>query len=194
MDTPRTGRPRGRPRKEVEAKPRRARGRPRQPLAQNPKRYALAVFEAALRRGAAYGISELRVAETLVASAFGAVVRTPENLAELTNGRPFRVWMPSFRLDEQNVGVNWRHGNAFRPWADDLRRKLRRLRCSGNEDAKWLEAMSKSWQICLDGTIERLEEAQRLAESVGEREYFQKYWRPILEECFERRRTTGATA
>jgi hypothetical protein len=140
----------------------------------------LALCEAAVRRGARHGISELKIVETFAALAFGKIVPTPNNLAAALTGGRFCVWMPPFKLDERNAGLSYRHGNAFRPWVDDLRRKLRRLRRSNADDARWLVAMGRAWDICLDGAIERLDEAQRLAEAVGEREHFQMRMRPEL--------------
>jgi len=176
-----TGRPRGRPRKSVASPAARLRGRPQEPLANDPNRYALAIFEAHLRGADVHGISELRMAETLVGIAFGAVVQTPDNFERLACGQPYQVWMPPVKLppwrlkqDPSERGENWRYGNAFRPWADDLRRKLRRLRKGQNDDANWLRAMSLAWYICLQGNGDKVEDARQLARSVGESEYFEK--------------------
>jgi hypothetical protein len=55
--------------------------------------------------------------------------------------------------------------NAFHPIARDLRRKLRRIRSGGGEDAQWLADMSHACPELEDRATE-------LASSMGEIEYF----------------------
>lgn len=183
-----TGKPRGRPPKPVTPLITRLRGRPRKPLARDSNRYALAIFEAFLRAASVRGISELVIVELLAGLAFGEI--TPENIARAARGEAYSVWMPPFKLDEHNVGINWRSGNAFRPWADDLRRKLRRLRTAQNEDSEWLRSMSLAWYICLMGGAEYVANARRFAETAGEQEYFEQIMHP---ELLARHRERGRT-
>jgi hypothetical protein len=183
MVTKPTGRPRGRPKKPDQPKPKKVRGRPPQPLAANPDRYALAYFEAHFLGAALHRdrVSELQVAEQLAAQVYGETVQTPENLASKARGERYQVWMPPFRLDQRpyDGAPNWRHGNSFRPWADDLRRKLRRLRNGSNDDARWLRAMGIAWFVCLQGNVDEIEYARGLAGSAGEAAFFEEKMLPV---------------
>jgi hypothetical protein len=176
MVSKRTGMPRGRPQKHALPLEKRSRGRPPKPLATDPDRYALALFEAHIRVAADAGMSELRMAETLTGLAYGLIVPTRENIDRLLRGEPFLVEMQPWRLPPWRLkqgpserSESWRLGNAFRPYADDLRRKLLRLR--NGEDAQWLGTMASIWDICLRQQVDRIEDARRLAASI---EYFEK--------------------
>jgi hypothetical protein len=174
-----TGRKRGRPPKKKDAapSPKRDPWRPKKSLAQDPHRWDLALVERHVRVGKMRGYSELQIHELLAASAAGAVVRTPENIALFESGQPFRVWMPphkKFKLAREDTptqrsrrGWQWRQENVFRPPADDARRKLLRFR---KEDAGRLRAMVTVWELCIRGN---LEEAMRLARQIGEADAFE---------------------
>jgi hypothetical protein len=166
----------------------------------HPNRYAFAFFELCIQDAKERGFSELTVVETLVGVAFGAVVPTPENLARAAGGVAHRVWMPPYKLppwrlkqDLSETAECWRYGNAFRPWADDLRRNLRRLR--EGPDRAWLRAMTSALRLCCEGEIDKLDEARTLAASVGESAYFEEHMRPLMIErramidTFERQRS-----
>jgi hypothetical protein len=185
MVTKPTGRPRGRPRKNGQPKPMGRRGRPRRPVSTDPNRYAFAIFELCIQDAKKRGISELAVVETLVGLAFGAVVPTSENLARAAGGVAHRVWMPPYKLppwrlkqDPSEPAECWRYGNAFRPWADDLRRNLRRLR--KGPDGAWLRAMTSALLLCCEGEIHKIDEACAHAASVGESAYFEEHLRPLM--------------
>ena len=180
-----TGRPRGRPRKSVVSLAAGPVGRPFKPLARDPNRWALAFVERAIRAGAAAGYSELRIIDTFVTGQFGRIVETPENLERLRRDQLLYVWMRGSRLPPWRMKQSpsdrcetWRYKNAFRPFIDDLRRKLRRHR-GRNDDANRLRTMADILEICLIG--KRIDKARRLAASIGEAEYFEEKLRPS---CF----------
>jgi hypothetical protein len=76
-----------------------------------------------------------------------------------------------WRLEQEPAETHvwpWRYANVFRPFTDDVRRKLRRLKCQSNEDAGRLDTMVAVWELCLFGDASAVEEAWRLAASIGE--------------------------
>ncbi len=184
-----TGRKRGRPRKPIPLRLNRDRGRPRVTLANDPYRWQLAVLEYdALKLIAATGCGVMAAHETLATWRHGKIERTPENLAKFANGQPYSVWMPEhkkFRIssddtftERQRDGWPWRNKNPFRPIADQLRKKLARYR---KQDGARLDIMVQIWGLCLSGPPEAVNEARRLAASIGEGEHFENEMRPI---CF----------
>jgi hypothetical protein len=182
MVTKSTGRPRGRPRKSVASPAVRPAHSPSMPLANDPDRWALAFVERGIRAGTAQGISELRIIDTFVSLKRGGLLRTPDNLERFRSGRPFRVWTPPLRLPPWRVkqGLSdrcesWRYKNAFRPYVDDFRSKLRRYR-KRDDDARRLRTMADIWEICLRGN--RVDKARRLAASIGETKHLEEILRP----------------
>jgi hypothetical protein len=128
-------------------------------------------------------MKELPIIETVVALAVGAIDPTPENLARFARRQPFQVWAPGLRLPPSRLKQSpsdacesWRYKNAFRPYVDGLRGKLRRYRRSA--DARRLRTMADIWEICLCRDAGGIEEARRLAASISEAEHFEEKMRP----------------
>jgi hypothetical protein len=171
MVTKPTGRPRGRPRKtlvRVEM-PKRPRGRPHMPVSKDPKRQAYAIYKAGVERAAEAGISEQRVAETLLRGE-----RVCFQLIYDPKAVPARKrWS---RLNDESA--DWRNRNAFRPHADDLRRRVRHIEKRGGADREWLRKMVRIWRICLSRDRQLLREAAQLAEEIGETDVWQNRMLP----------------
>jgi hypothetical protein len=189
MVTKPTGRPRGRPRKtlvRVEM-PKRPRGRPHMPVSKDPKRQAYAIYKAGVERAAEAGISEQRVAETFVGIAFGRFVPVASNYEALLRGERVcfqLIYDPKAvparkrwsRLNDESA--DWRNRNAFRPHADDLRRRVRHIEKRGGADREWLRKMVRIWRICLSRDRQLLREAAQLAEEIGETDVWQNRMLP----------------
>jgi hypothetical protein len=147
------------------------------PLANDPNRWELAFVERGIRAAAAQGIKGLRVIDTFVTLDFAKrgiakIVETPENLECFARDQPYRVWMPDKRLPPESYRYGiWRYRNSFRPFIDDLRRKLCRYR-KREDDAKRLQTMADIWELCLLG--KRVDKARRLAALIGEAEHFEE--------------------
>jgi hypothetical protein len=116
----------------------------------------------------------------------GTPIDTPENIAAMMRGERYAVATEKYRSDPNKS--DWRNKNAFRAIADDLRRKLRRIRSRGGPDAQWLADMSAAWFICLQGFLELEGRAEDLASFVGERAYFDTVMRPMLHARSEQRK------
>ncbi len=127
MATQQTGRPRGRPPKPKEPEPSRRRGRPNKRLAADPARYLLAAIQAHIEIGRSIGISDLRVTETFAGLRFGFPLWTHDNLEAMKGGQRFHVFMDKWARGDEG-GKAYRDRNAFRPLADNLRRKLHDIR------------------------------------------------------------------
>jgi hypothetical protein len=185
----------GRPPKPKEpvpnAKLKRGRGRPPLPLSCDPERYFLALLSAHIEIGKLSGVSEGRVSTTFAGFVFGRPVHTPENVSDMERTGRYQVgmrWLQGVESEE------WRGMNSFRPIAETLMRKLRRIRAkpSSHPDWKWLRAMTLAWRTCLWGELRHLRQAGFLAASVGEAEYFNATMRPLLAERAAQRKA-GAT-
>jgi hypothetical protein len=162
------------------------RGRPHKPLAEDPDRYWLALTQAHIFCGKQIGISTLRVVETFAGLKHGRPIKTPENLAAMARGERYAVATEKYRSDPNKA--DWRNKNAFRAIADDLRRKIRRIRSGGGPNAQWLADMSAAWFMCLQGFPELEDRAEDLASFVGERAYFDTVMRPMLHARSEQRK------
>ena len=182
-------RPRGRPRKEKTLTLKRRRGAPRKVLTDDPDRYFLALLQANIDAAAPGGISERRVVDTFASLRYGALDPTTQNFALMEQGKPFRVHFDLSRHKTRGwVGANksaakgWLYQNAFRPFADDLRSKVRKIRSMPptHPDRRWLAAMSIAWRICLRGDFRAKDCAEALAGAVGERAYFLSAMQPTL--------------
>jgi hypothetical protein len=139
MVTKPTGRPRGRPTKPKAIEPKRARGRPAKTLANDPDRYFFAVAQANIDAGKQHGFAERRIADTYVSLRYGRVLQWSKNLEAFALGHPYQVVF-KHRLrglvgavGEQCAG--WLNRNAFRPYADGLRLRLRKIRAKPPSDA-----------------------------------------------------------
>lgn len=178
----------GRPPKLKVEKPASSRGRPRLPLRRDPERHRLAILSAHVEIGKLSGVSEGRVLTTFAAFMFGHPIQTPENLSNMERTGTYLVGMP--RWLRGGVSSSWRGRNSFRPLADNWRRKLSRIRAmpSTDPDWKWLRAMTLAWRTCLWGEIRHARQAEFLAASVGETEFFDAKMRPVLEERAEQRK------
>jgi hypothetical protein len=172
-----TGRPRGRPRKTVFApSPKLDPWRPKSPFAQDPVRWDRALVERHVRAGKLKGYTELKMHEFLATLAAGAILRTPENIARFKADLPTLFWMPLHKKfprwrqtqePRDRVDWTWRYKTVFHPLADDVRRKLRRIR---KEDPERLRIMVATWEAAISGDFD---EARRLASSIGDAEAFE---------------------
>ena len=81
-------------------------------------------------------------------------------------------------------GSESRNINAFRPFVDNCRHKLKIIGKKPPTDADWmwLDRMTAAWRICLRGEIELAKAAEGAAWLVGEREYFETDMVPVLAE------------
>jgi hypothetical protein len=149
------------------------RGQPKKPFAQDPDRWDLALIERHVLAGKLWGYRELKMHESLATLAVGAIERTPENIARFEAGLPTRFWMPLHKKFKQppaeraQIGYPWRMKSPFHPLADDVRRKLWRIR---KEDRRRLRAMVATWEAAICGDFD---EARRLATSIGDAEAFE---------------------
>ena len=192
MATPRTGRPRGRPPKVKELEPKRSQGRPNKRLASDPDRYLLAAIQAHIEINRPRRISETRIAELFAGLRFGKPVRTRENFEAMNNRAKFRVFLDKWQRGDEG-GKNYRDRNAFRPLADNLRRKLSNIRNrpTGDLDRRWLALMTRAWLPCLRGERERAFGASLEASLAGETAYFYAVMFPLMMER-DRQRDAGA--
>jgi len=156
------------------------RGRPTGPVMDDPDRYALALFDAKVQIGKKRGVSERAVLKLLLVDAIGAVHPTPDNLARMVNGLPFRMWTLPLRLPPKELKrdrvEDERYRDAFAPYLDDLRRELRKLRTRVDARGVWHRKMKRVWFLYhvegADAAV--IDLARRLAASVGEAAYFEK--------------------
>jgi hypothetical protein len=202
MVTKRTGRPCGRPGKPVSDKIKLSPGRPPKALATDPDRYFLAIIQANIDAAEPHGISERHVCETYAGLKFGRPIRSQENMRALALGHPFHV---EFNRERHRLrgwvgasgeqGAGWLNRNAFRPYADGLRAKLRKIRQNppSDPDRRWLAAMSSSWSICFKGNLRLKGHAEALAALVGEMVYFRERMQPTLFDSFCRGNSRGGT-
>ena len=54
-------------------------------------------------------------------------------------------------FDRGKADASWRGKNAFRPLADNLHRKFRKVRRDKNS-GQWLDGMSLLFRLCFEGT------------------------------------------
>ena len=133
--------------------PKRERGRPSLPLSGDPERYFLALLSAHIEIGKLSGVSEGRVLTTFAGFVFGQPIQTPENLSNMERTGTYQVGMRRWLWGEESAV--WRGKTTFRPPADNLGRKLRRIRAkpSSHPDWVWLRAMTLAWRDCLLGEL-----------------------------------------
>jgi hypothetical protein len=190
MVTKPTGRPRGRPKKERPPPAPRSSGRPKKALAESADRYFLAIVQANIDKAKENGISERRVVEVYSALRNGMIVDTPENLTAMLDWKKFEVYFKGRRRgclpDHQNHSGQWHEQDAFRPDADGIRLRLRKIRNAELPDADWfwLAAMSRAWLICFEGEMRLTTYAEALAAIAGERDYFNRVMKPLLVKIF----------
>ena len=179
MVTPRTGRPRGRPKKAKAPKPPRSRGRPPRWLADRPDRHLLAFAQAALECSR-LDISERALTVMFAGLRFGRLILTPENIEAIARGEPFLVGMEERESRAAKHGCGRRHENAFHPLGDDIARLLRGVRNAPPTDRnrRWLARMTKAWLICMDQRVEDAWLARELAADAGSRPISSGRWSP----------------
>ena len=99
------------------------------------------------------------------------------------------VVLPAWKRGKS--GYEWRNMNAFRPLADNWRRKLNVIRGKppSDPDWMWLDRMTAAWRICLTGQIALARMAELLASLMGEKEHFDAVMRPVLRERASQRMT-----
>lgn len=185
-----TGRSRGRPKKERPPTAPMSRGRPKKALAESDDRYFLAIVQANIDKAKESGISERKVVEVYSALRNGMIVDTPENITAMIEWNKFEVSFKGHRRgclpDHQNHQEQWHQKNAFRPDADGIRLRLRKIRNAEPTDAsrRWLAVMSSAWRICFEGNMRLANHAEALAAIAGERDYFQRAMKPLLVKIF----------
>ncbi len=174
-----TGNRRGRPRKPRPPKPKVKKGRPRKTVKENPERYSFALLQYHIDHGRAFGLSERSVCNTFASMAHGLFVETLENSLALLSRMPFAVQFNETHLFQGSEGISWRGKNAIRVYADNTYWQFRKFRQNA-ASARWLDGMSRLWEICFCKGGESLIEAQDLAEALGERRFFEERMRPVL--------------
>jgi hypothetical protein len=149
------------------------RGRPKGPVKDNPDRYLLARIEAEIVRVEGR-FSERKVIKTLVAVAIGQAVDTAENRDRIRRGLPFEMNTLPGRLQARGLQPgrvdDERYRDAFAPYLDDLRRQLRDLRERKDARGDWHRTMVRVFGLVIDGVS--IDNARELAESIGERAFF----------------------
>jgi len=167
-------------------------GRPTTPLAEREGRYVFARLEAeAQKRAKEGGLSEFRAYEEIARLLRADIVPAPGGITRV-GPLGFSVVPADYREPKgkdkakhaDRKAEYYRYGNPARALADDLRRTMRAFR--QGRDSVWFLAMVAAWRLCLDGEVEKTEEARRLVESVGEHAYFDAemlpdmhWWRAI---------------
>jgi hypothetical protein len=191
-----TGRPVGRPKKLIVQTTDKPIGRPRKLLATDVDRYSLAILQAWIDNGAHHGMSERSICDAYASLRFGSPRRTKDNFVLMQCERPFQVLFNTnkTRLKGCYQGKEWHELNTFRPYADDFRRKLRKIRNKDRSDVdrRWLAAMSDAWRICFSGDLSTKTHAEALTAVVGERGYFSRVMQPILYQMFVRKTSPSA--
>ena len=167
-------------------------GRPTTPLAEREGRYVFARLEAeAQKLSKERGLSEFRAYEEIARLMRADIVPAPGGITRV-GPLGFSVVPADYREPKgkdkakhaDRKAEYYRYGNPDRALADDLRRTMRAFR--QRRDSVWFLAMVAAWRLCIDGEVEKTEEARRLAESVGEHAYFDAemlpdmhWWRAI---------------
>jgi hypothetical protein len=202
------GAKKGRPEKPKIEAPKRPKGRPAKPIATDPERYLKAFIQALIDHEdfmESQGLisdkaSANKIAEMLIGLRYGRLpeggrhietkeggkITAEENLLAMMNGKPFYVYAEPkngcaiYRSKEN--GDRWRDGNTFRPTTHNVLKDLRLARNGPPDDPsrQWLAAMSMIWKDCFQSDISFSPVAERLADAIGEREYFQAVMKPVM--------------
>lgn len=166
-------------------------GRPTTPLAEREGRYVFARLEAEAQKRQEGGPSEFRAYEEIARLLRADIVRAPGGITRV-GPLGFSVVPADYREPRgkdkakhaDRKAEYYRYGNPDRALADDLRRTMRSFRRGRN--SVWFLAMVAAWRLCLEGEVEKTEEARLLAELVGEQAYFDAemlpdmhWWRAI---------------
>ena len=159
-------------------------GRPKGAKMDHPDRFALAQFEAQIAIGKDRGLKERPVIRNLVALAIGEPIPTPDNLDRMLRKLPFRVWTPPLKLPKDQLNRvrvdDERFRDAFTPYVEDLHRQLRVLRTKDDSRGAWHRIMAKVFRIFIEGDAAKLDQARRLAASVGEGAFFERELAPRM--------------
>lgn len=169
-------------------------------LSSDPERNFLALLSAHIEIRTP-GVSESLVLETFAAARYGDPVE-PEDLTDLINvaltsptcgpqerrklaaierrGTDGLVGLRAWKRGKK--GSEWHNMNAFRPLADNWRRKLNVIRGKppSDPDWMWLDRMTAAWRICLTGQIAYARITELLTSLMGEKEHFDAVMRPVL--------------
>jgi hypothetical protein len=188
MATKKTGNPRGRPRKNVigDEASKRGKGRPDTPVCVDPKRYLYAFLKAHLSEAKSAGVSQNKVAETIIAIFYGRGIPTRENAEAFLADRRFQVYaLPDgakVPYSGSLGGEEHRDKNTLRQIASRALRSLREINAEprGSLNRLWLKYMSDSWKACLFGCADFEGHAWRLATMANEAEYFEDAMLPVL--------------
>jgi hypothetical protein len=140
-----------------------------------------------------FGVPATRVTEIFAGLRFGYPVPTKENWEAMDKGEKFRIFMDKRKGGRLEEAAAYRDRNAFRPPADNLRRKLIdiRTRPLGDPDRRWLTLMTRAWLPCLGGETDGTFGACMEASLAGETGYFYLYMLPVMIER-SRQRKAGA--
>jgi hypothetical protein len=187
------------------------------PLFRDPERYFLALLSAHIEIGKQMGVAESRVLKSFAAAQHGEPLEKMEfehrgnriGLTDVLNmarasptcgpreGRMIAaierpgadVFVALRAWKRGKKGSEWHNMNAFRPLADNWRRKLNvtRAKPPSDPDWMWLDRMTAAWRVCLSGQIALARVAELLASVCGEREHFDAVMRPALAELASQR-------
>lgn len=185
MATPKTGKPRGRPRNPGLPAVRRGKcGRPPESIAQDPDRHFKALTQALIDM---QPHSALKIAETMCGLRYGQPLQ--ESIGPMLRGESFPVFADprqgdiphggNIDIDSSDHGEHWRDHNIFRPQADALLRELHDIREGKRQGAGWLGVMSVAWQSLRYDDPALLLGAERAAEAIGEATFFRERMLPI---------------
>jgi hypothetical protein len=200
MTTPKTGRPRGRPKGSAGG------GRPHKPLADDPWRYLYAASAEAIDRHSRLkdGMSEMRICLLATVFMFGRPIRADESIpdgapiitARTTSGvksgpmigvvhERWEKAPPHVRAEllrqaaAPPANETWFRRNEFRRLANIFRDRLRYLRDPANSNYRHFSGLAILVRMVLDDP-ERVERAASIAAEISESDYFERTVRPIM--------------
>jgi hypothetical protein len=181
-----TGRPAGRPRKQIVPKVKRPkRGQPRKPLTAWPNRYEYAFAEGLMKYQAeTKGISRAQTAVGVAKLFVSEIDPTPANIMAALRGDSFYIRpRPGCNREGNPNSIEWRDKDVWNKWANDILRAI----CAINEhpfsaDAIWLDVMSALWRMAFAGGSETkyFQWAKSLARYAGELQYWRRQIKPVM--------------
>jgi hypothetical protein len=149
----------------------------------DPDRYLFAFLQAQYDLGGRK-ISRRKIIETWISFQDGILYPTPEDANALKQRRSFRILHKTyFRKSGAPANVfgagaeHWHQRNAFRPRSEAIHSKWLRWQ---RDFSNWLENISRLWAICFSQDLSRLQDAQQLADTLGEGGYFENTMKPIM--------------
>jgi hypothetical protein len=186
MVTKPTGRPPGRPRKQIVPKVKRpSRGQPRKPLTAWPNRYEYAFAEGFMKYQAeTQGISRNRSAVAVAMLFVSEIEPAPANIMAALRGEGFNIKIRSDCDRKLNrYSEEWRDKNIWHSYAAEMMRAIRAINEQPfSTDAIWLDAMSALWRMAFTGASETkyFQWAESLARYAGELKYWRRQIKPVM--------------